>query len=82
MRAFLDACKMLGDGEIGGVFSYEAGRHKPDSAMYEEFEKRFGIPFLYVDDLQANTDAALSRGWSFKLFNWSRGIMNLLKMRC
>ncbi len=65
----------------GGVFSYEVGKHKPDQSMYRAFEERFGTPLLYVDDLQTNIDAALSRGWSCKLFNNDLGIREILNMR-
>lgn len=44
---------------------------KPDSAIYEIAEKRFGLPpqaLLFTDDKQANIDAAAARGWQTHLF--------------
>ncbi len=52
----------------GGVFSYEAGDEKPGAAMYESFERKYGVPCLYTDDKQCNIDGALKRGWRAELF--------------
>jgi len=52
----------------GAILSYEVGDCKPSAAMYEAFERRFGVPCLYVDDLQENIDGALARGWPATLF--------------
>jgi len=46
-----------------GVFSYEVGCYKPEPPMYEEFERRFGVPVLYTDDREQNIAAAQARGW-------------------
>ena len=47
----------------GGVYSFETGTRKPAAAMYEEYEKRYGIPLLYLDDKQDNISVAEKRGW-------------------
>jgi len=47
----------------GGVYSFEAGTRKPDSVMYQEYEKRYGIPDLYLDDKPENISAAEKREW-------------------
>ena len=52
----------------GGVFSYDAGDEKPGVAMYESFERKYGVPCLYTDDKQCNIDGALKRGWRAELF--------------
>ena len=46
-----------------GVYSFDAGARKPDSAMYELFESRHGVPDLYFDDKRCNVEAARKRGW-------------------
>lgn len=48
----------------GAVYSYEAGLVKPDEAMYDAFEKSYGRPFLYIDDLEENIAAGLRKGWN------------------
>jgi FMN phosphatase YigB (HAD superfamily) len=48
---------------FGEIFSYDVGAEKPSAAMYEAFERKFGIPFFYTDDRRDNIDAALARGW-------------------
>lgn len=47
----------------GGVYSFEVGSKKPDTAIFAEFEKRYGIPSLYLDDKQENINAGVVRGW-------------------
>lgn len=51
-----------------GVFSFEAGARKPDSAMFELFETRHGVPDFYFDDRLCNIEAARKRGWNAILF--------------
>lgn len=80
MKKFRAACSFW-ELSSGAVLSYEVGRHKPDAAMYEAFEERFGVPLLYLDDLQENVDAASARGWNSRLFRESLEIMNLLNIR-
>ncbi|MBP5639396.1 MAG: hypothetical protein J6X55_07950 [Victivallales bacterium] len=45
------------------IFSCDVGAAKPSSAMYEAFERSYGVPDLYLDDRQMNIDAGLARGW-------------------
>ncbi len=54
-----DFCHLIS----GGVFSYDVGGLKPNPPMYEEFERRYGKPCYYTDDLPQNIEAGLKRGW-------------------
>lgn len=47
-----------------GVYSFEAGARKPAPAMFEAFERRFGRPFLYVDDRPELIEGARQFGWN------------------
>ena len=53
---------------IGGVFSFEVGAFKPDIKMFNEFEKRYGKPYIYIDDLETNCLSAIKNGWSAHCF--------------
>jgi FMN phosphatase YigB (HAD superfamily) len=53
---------------IGGVFSFEVGVFKPDIKMFNEFEKRYGKPYIYIDDLEKNCIAAEKIGWNAHCF--------------
>lgn len=48
----------------GGVYSYETGCFKPETAIFKEFEKKYGIPALYIDDKRSNCEGAERLGWS------------------
>ena len=48
----------------GGIFSFEVGAKKPESRMYETFEQKYGVPELYLDDMEKNINAARLRGWN------------------
>jgi FMN phosphatase YigB (HAD superfamily) len=48
----------------GGVYSFETGTKKPDLAMFRLFERRYGVPALFIDDKAENVQAALSAGWN------------------
>jgi len=52
----------------GGVYSYEVGCMKPDPAIYQAFEQRYGRPVLYLDDNSANVEQGLKVGWPARLF--------------
>lgn len=52
----------------GAIYSYEVGVQKPNSRMYEAFEKDFGVPFFYIDDKLENIEAARRRGWKSHQF--------------
>jgi putative hydrolase of the HAD superfamily len=50
----------------GGVFSSRAQLNKPDPAIYDHAQERFGVQpqhLLFIDDHQPNVDAARARGW-------------------
>ena len=51
-----------------GVYSFDCGARKKDDPMFECFEKRFGAPFLYVDDNPDLVARALRRGWRAEVF--------------
>ena len=59
-----------------GIYSFEVGAMKPEDAMFEAFEKRFGVPALYVDDREILIEAAKKRGWNAVVFS---GAANLAK---
>lgn len=52
----------------GGIFSYKTGAQKPDSRMYEEFEKAYGKPCFYLDDKPENIEAGIRHGWTSHFF--------------
>lgn len=52
----------------GAVYSYETGQVKPEEAMYAAFEKSYGTPCLYIDDMEKNVSAGLRKGWNSILF--------------
>ena len=53
---------------IGGVFSFDVGAFKPDIKMFNEFERRYGKPDIYIDDLEKNCIAAKKHGWNAHCF--------------
>lgn len=62
-----------GFSEISGmvydaVYSFEVGAKKPGSLMYEDFERRFGVPELYIDDKPENIAAGIRRGWNSRQY--------------
>ena len=46
------------------IYSCDVGAEKPDDAMYEAFERRFGKPDLYLDDRLCNIEGGLRHGWN------------------
>ena len=66
-----DVTIMNGFGHLvtGGVFSFSAGAMKPDSAIYEVFEREYGVPYAYFDDRAENIEGAKARGWNAFLFH-------------
>jgi len=60
----------------GGIFSFEVKAKKPESAMYEAFEEKYGKPVLYLDDRIENIAGGKDYGWNSHLFT---GIENLRK---
>ena len=53
---------------LGGVFSFKVGAFKPDIKMFNEFERRYGKPAIYIDDLEKNCIAAEKIGWNAHCF--------------
>lgn len=51
-----------------GVYSFDCGARKKDDPMFERFEERFGMPFLYVDDNPQLIARARARGWRAEVF--------------
>ena len=62
----------------GAVFSFREGAKKPESRMYEVFEKKYGKPCYYTDDMPQNIEAALKRGWNAGLFNGAAGFVRVV----
>ena len=52
----------------GGVYSFKVGAFKPDMKMFQEFEKCYGKPEFYIDDLEKNCSAAENHGWKSHCF--------------
>ena len=57
-----------------GIYSFEVGAMKPEDAMFEAFEKRFGVPALYVDDREVLIEAAKKRGWNAIVFTDAKAL--------
>ena len=64
-----------------GVYSFEVGAMKPESAIYEAFEQRYGRPALYVDDRPDLIAAARERGWEAHCFNGAADLEKTLRNR-
>ena len=62
-----------------GVYSYEVGAMKPEEPMFAAFEKRFGVPALYVDDRAPLIDAARKRGWNAVVFTGAEDLEKALQ---
>lgn len=49
-----------------GVFSHETGRIKPEPWLFAHAQETFGVAgadLVFIDDLQANVEAARAAGW-------------------
>ncbi|MCR4572424.1 MAG: hypothetical protein K5787_01520 [Lentisphaeria bacterium] len=46
------------------IYSCDVGAEKPNDAMYEAFEKRYGKPDLYLDDRLCNIEGGRRHGWN------------------
>ncbi len=64
-----------------GVYSFEVGAMKPEPAIYEAFEQRYGRPDLYVDDRPDLIAAAAERGWEAYCFNGAADLEKTLRNR-
>ena len=55
----------------GWILSHEAGRAKPDPAVYRMLQHRYcngHVPVYYTDDIPAYVDAARRLGWRAEVF--------------
>lgn len=66
----------------GGIFSFDTGAWKPDTAMFERFEKLYGIPDLYVDDRLDLINAAKERPWNAHQFAGAEDLREKLCSLC
>ena len=62
-----------------GIYSFEVGAMKPENAMFEAFEKRFGVPALYVDDREILIEAAKQRGWNAIVFTGAKALARAIQ---
>ncbi len=68
----------------GWVVSYEEGVAKPDPALYHAVVKRHcsgRLPFLYVDDILENVEAARRLGWQAEVFLDANQFQEQIKRR-
>ncbi len=66
------------------VVSYEEGVAKPDPALYQAVVKRHcsgRLPFLYVDDILENVEAARRLGWQAEVFLDANQFQEQIKRR-
>ena len=61
-----------------GVYSYEVHAKKPEKAMFETFESRFGVPAFYFDDRQELIEGAVRHGWNAHRFVSAEEMSRLL----
>ncbi len=75
-----DVVRTNGFGHLvtGGVYSFSAGAMKPDAAIYEAFEREYGVPYAYFDDRAENVEGAKARGWNAYLFRSSEEFLKIL----
>ena len=57
-------CKSFVNFFKGGIFSFEAGVCKPDHRIFHVFEKTYGKPAVFFDDLEKNIRSASEFGWN------------------
>lgn len=75
VRKMFRASAMVPD----GIYSFEVGAMKPEDAMFEAFEKRFGVPALYVDDREILIEAARKRGWNATVFTGAKALARAIQ---
>ena len=63
-----------------GIYSFEVGAKKPESAMYEAFEKTYGKPILYTDDRQVCIDGGKKFNWNTYQFQSAAGLREKLNL--
>jgi len=62
----------------GAIFSFREGAKKPESRMYDAFEKEYGKPSYYTDDMPQNIEAALKRGWNAGIFTGAKSFFDAI----
>ena len=75
VRRMFHASELVPD----GIYSFETGAMKPEEPMFAAFEKRFGVPVLYVDDREILIDAAKKRGWNAVVFTGAADLKKALQ---
>jgi len=68
----LDATHGFLDAFEAGVYSARVGLIKPEPAVFAWAERHFGVAgseLVFIDDVQANVDAALAHGWQAMRFD-------------
>ncbi|MCI7642989.1 MAG: hypothetical protein MST10_01325 [Lentisphaeria bacterium] len=63
-----------------GIYSFEVGAKKPESPMYEAFEKNYGKPILYTDDRQVCIDGGKKFNWNTYQFQSAAGLREKLNL--
>jgi len=66
----------------GGVFSGDAGHIKPEPAIYQLMQERYQLDpgrTIFVDDMQANVEAARAQGWQAIHFQSPQQLAHELK---
>ncbi len=61
-----------------GIYSFEVGAKKPEPAMFEAFERRYGTPAHYFDDRADLIAAARRRGWNAHIFTGAADMKKIL----
>lgn len=64
-----------------GIFSADVQHMKPQAAMFELAENRFGLAAapVFIDDVQLNVDAACQRGWRGLRFEGAPALAQTLR---
>ena len=69
----------------GGIFSGDVRCSKPDPAIYQHLQARYQLAperTVFIDDLQANVDAAQALGWQGIHFTTAAQLAAALQLQC
>ncbi len=69
----------------GGIFSGDVLCSKPDPGIYSLLQSRYGLEpgsTMFIDDLQANVDAAKALGWKGIHFTSAAQLAEELRLQC
>lgn len=69
----------------GGIFSADVLCSKPDAAIYRLLQSRYDLEptrTVFIDDLQANVDAAAALGWKGIQFASAAQLRDELQLQC